>query len=567
MHLFSPFPAFRWIHSGSLLVIASLTLASPSSAAEQPTIDRFFPPGAQRGTSVDVKLTGKPGDGELKVWSDAGQLTFEFSEKKDSAKVTVPDDATPGIHWLRFYNETGASELRPFFVGVASEVAEVEPNNEVGAAQAIEQATAVVNGVLAKSGDVDTYSLNLKAGTTLVASMQANRDLGSPMDGVLRILGPNGAVVAHNDDDHGFDPQLAFEVPADGTYFVRTFAFPATPNSTIRLAGGATYVYRLTLTTEAFVDYTVPAMVDASATSEVALHGWNLPNNSPPLVVPIFQTRAVTLTGDFANVVQLSASGSPSIVEEAAQKEPLKLPVAVTGIISEPGQTDQYSFEGKKGQKLTIAVASRALHSPLDPVLSIKDAKGSELKQVDDRSREDLDAEASVTLKTDGTHTITVTDRFSHGGSRFFYVLTCAETKPGFTAKAKATAFTFADDKPVEIPIDVARQNGLSEEIEFTAEGLPDGVTAEPAVSTKDGDAAKKVTLKLVRASEAKAFSGTFRIVGRSKDSKIETSVVAPVAKLTAEAEHLWLTVPKGPEPKEPEPAEAEPAAEESKTP
>ena len=35
----------------------------------------------------------------------------------------------PGTHWLRFYTNEGSSGLRPFVVGTAGEVAEVEPND------------------------------------------------------------------------------------------------------------------------------------------------------------------------------------------------------------------------------------------------------------------------------------------------------------------------------------------------------------------------------------------------------------------------------------------------------
>ena len=540
------------------LIACAISLASVVSADDAPKIDRIFPAGLQRGATVEVKLTGKPGDGELKVWTDAGQLAFKFSEKNDTATVTAADEVRPGIHWLRFFNEHGATDLKPFLVGVAHEAAEVEPNNKASEAQAIELPTVTINGVLEKANDVDTYGVTLKAGTTFVASMQAHRDLGSPMDAVLRLLGPNGAVVAHNDDDHEFDPQIVFEVPTDGTYFVRTFAFPATPNSTIGLAGSPDYIYRLTLTSEAFIDHTVPAVVDASANSEVALKGWNLPDSQSPLAVPAFQQSAFALTGDFANVVEVSACGCLSVEEGDVLAQPLELPIAVTGCISEADQTDEFSFHGTKGQKMTIEVASRAMFSPLDPVLTIVDGDGKQLKQADDRSREDLDAEASVTLKADGSHKIRVTDRYSHGGERFVYVLKCVETQADFSTAAKANAFAFTEDEPLEIPIDVSRRNGFMEAIEFTVEGLPDGVIAELVESAKDGDSAKKVTLKLTRSETASAFSGPIRIIGRAKDSGLQHVVAAPIEKLTAQTEHLWLTVP------EVKPTAEEPSAEEA---
>ena len=57
------------------------------------------------------------------------------------------------------------------------------------------------------------------------------------------------------EDTLWFDPRIVFTAPEDGTYYVRTFAFPADPNSTIQFAGAASYIYRLTLTTGPFVDH------------------------------------------------------------------------------------------------------------------------------------------------------------------------------------------------------------------------------------------------------------------------------------------------------------------------
>ena len=59
--------------------------------------------------------------------------------------------------------------------------------------------------------------------------MQANFVIGSPMDAVLQIVDARGTVMSQNDDDLRLDPRVTFTAPDDGTWFVRTFAFPAAP--------------------------------------------------------------------------------------------------------------------------------------------------------------------------------------------------------------------------------------------------------------------------------------------------------------------------------------------------
>ena len=74
----------------------------------------------------------------------------------------------------------------------------------------------------------------------------------------------------------GLDPQVNYAVRADGTYTVRVFAFPATPDSSIRHFGSDLSVYRLTITTGPFVDYATPLAVREGADTDFTLYGWNL---------------------------------------------------------------------------------------------------------------------------------------------------------------------------------------------------------------------------------------------------------------------------------------------------
>src|SRR5262249_36007488 len=143
--------------------------------------------------------------------------------------------------------------------------------------QVLDSAAVVVNGRLEKQGDVDGFALRLAKGQTLVASVLANRGLGSPMDAVLQVASADGFVLDQNNDYHGLDPQLVFTAPADGTYVVRTFAFPAVPDSGIRFAGGETFIYRLTLTTGGFAEYAYPLAVPRADPGQVELVGWNIP--------------------------------------------------------------------------------------------------------------------------------------------------------------------------------------------------------------------------------------------------------------------------------------------------
>ncbi len=473
------------------IALACLGLGPLAVAAEPPAIERLFPPGGQVGNQVEVAISGKPGDGDLQVWSDRQQLSLVFGENKDKATIGIPADATPGIHWLRFYNQHGCTELRPFFVGEFPELVDAEPNNEVDTAQRISALPVTVNGSIHKSGEVDLFAMELELNQTVTALVQSNRELGSPMDGVLEILDPTGTVVVSNDDDHGNDPRVSLTAPVAGIYYLRLFAFPAAPDSTIRLAGAADYVYRLSIAGDAA--------------------GSDLTTDDPP-------TGMMTVPWTSAGVIRL------------------------------PNETDSFVFDGTKGQNLTIKVTAQANFSLLDPIAVLKTNAGQIVKEFDDVSGTDPDVEFELVLPEDAGYELLIKDRFGGGGDRYRYLASVEPNAPGFAATVAANVFALPIDKPLEIPVTIARHHGFAERISVALEGLPEGVTAPSVVSENEGDTSKIVTLKVERTERAKAFSGVVRVVCTVPESELQGSTEIHVATASRPnskemISDLWLTV------------------------
>ena len=69
---------------------------------------------------------------------------------------------------------------------------------------------------------------------------------------------------------------------------------------------------------------------------------------------------------------------------------------------------------GGKGQKLQLKITSNASGFPLDPVLSLYDAEGKLLKEVDDVSRQ-LDPELQWTAPADGLVHAEIRDMHDRG--------------------------------------------------------------------------------------------------------------------------------------------------------
>ena len=527
----------------ALMLIAVAALSAP------PNITAISPAGGQIGQTVEVTVQGAIGD-KPQAWISCDTVKVEFAESGNKFKVVVAENAASGVCWLRLFNAEGASPLRPFVIGALPETAEKEPNNSAAEAQKLEKSLPVViNGVLEKAGDVDTFSVPLKAGQTLIASLMAKQPLGSPMDGVLQILGPRGFVLEHNDDDHGLDPQIAFTAPTDGDYAVRLFAFPSQTDSNVNFSGAATYVYRLTLSAGPFVDHVLPMAVTRGQTTKLRLHGWNLPPElteipATPMATDVFDFRHTLLT----NSLQLPIDAHPSLVEiesadpNAAPQE-FPIPSSITGVISKPGDVDLFKFTLTAKQAIVIRTDARSTGSPIDPVLKLLKPDGTVIQELDDGAKGDFDPDLNFTAPADGEYRLSITDRFNAGGPRFVYRLTATPSLPSFEPQVAADVFVIKDDKPLEIPVTIERQRGLAGEIEFMVSGLPEKVTSEPVISGKEGDTAKAIKL-LVKAEPGVTFSGPVRIIGRSKSEPIlEKFAAVPLATFGTTTTQLWLTV------------------------
>ena len=537
-----------------VLVALSVGLVGVVSVVEAaaPEVTSLFPAGARRGTSASVTIQGKIGDGAVRVWCSRPGVKVTLPEKPGPITVDVAADAEPGVCWLRFYNDEGASGLRPFVVGDLSEINEVEPNDDWKKSQTLAELPVVVNGQHVKGGDSDSFAVALKQGQTVVASLMASRVIGSTQDATLQVLGPHGFVLDQNEDDQGFDPQLAFTAPADGTYYVRTWALPMAPDSSIRLFGSPAAVYRLTVTTGPFVDRVVPLAVQAGVTSRLSLRGWNVGEGivdvEPPLSA--LGSRFTWPLPGWSHRLPASVLVVPhptSIEQEPndlAQAQSVEVPVSITGHVASPRDVDAFRFAGKKDQRLRFEVIARDVGSPLDPVLRITDVKGTVLKEADDEGRESADPDFVFALPADGEYRVAVTDRFAHHGERFVYLLNITEASPDFALLVSSDSFVLQPDKEFEVPVTVSHASGFAEAIELSVVGLPDGVTVQPAKSEPKGDSAKAVKLTLKTNGEV-TFSGPIRIVGRSVggERSLERMAVSPLKVFGTETSHLWLTV------------------------
>jgi hypothetical protein len=180
---------------------------------EVPFATSAFPPGGQRGTSVEVAFSGP------NVAEGTKQTVAISSESPLPMTHISLDDPTAGDIDL------------PFVYGDYPERVEAEPNNTREQTAAL-QVPQTVNGRFDEAGDEDWYRLSLAAGEPVWLETTAQRWLRSPVDTRLEVFDAKGNSVAVNDDMvhqpgesphdfEAFDSKLLYTPKQAGEYFVR----------------------------------------------------------------------------------------------------------------------------------------------------------------------------------------------------------------------------------------------------------------------------------------------------------------------------------------------------------
>lgn len=516
----------------AVLALGLSALGSDYASADAPDAKSLFPAGARAGDTVEITAMGTFKPWPVRAYITGEGVRIEPAKTEGKFSVVVDLDAMHGIRWIRFANDDGVSAARPFVIGGLVELNEKEPNEELSQATEVGSEPRIVNGTLAKGekgADLDVFRVPLKKGATLVAALDANRTLGSPIDGVLQIVSAGGFVLAQCHDELGLDPRLVFTAPADGDYFVRVFGFTSVGTTALRFVGDPAGVYRLTLTTGPFLDYKFPFWTPPDKKHPFIIQGWNLPEAKewpqagtlrlPHLVelpeslrgAPIYTCGTAFSLGSLSGASPAEVAAKPTAPPAKDEPCAIEVPALVNGRLHRPGMRNAYSLKVVKNQNLRIRVISQELAFPVDPLLKVEASDGTQLLRADDGKRGEYDVDTTYRAAADGEIRLVVEDLFGAGGERYVYLLDVRTIEPDFEIGLATSELYGRVGEDLEIPITIERVGGLADDIEIRVEGLPTEIGTASAVSTAKGESAKKVTLKL---KGAKAFTGPVRVVG-----------------------------------------------------
>jgi hypothetical protein len=537
--------------------------AAAPAAAKTPVLTSVFPPGGQRGKSVEIEVKGKNLNSVTNLYFARPIGTVEKIEAKGAdrllATVTIANDAELGTVELRAVSTEGMSNLRFLRIDELLELNETDGRNDTAQqAQEIGVPT-VVNGQLTNA-DVDFYRIKLAKKQRIVFEVEARR-LGSPVEARLRLLDASGRFIADAASTRAIRPDERLDRELDaGEYVIAV--------EDAQYFGGDGAVYRLRIGSWPYAASMFPLggrrgeavefVFDGGNLQKPIKHKFDLPSDPAVSVLrPQFPGKQGTLVAPM-----LAAIGDqPSVLEAEPNDDPQKPQkieqnVAVHGRIDKPGDKDRFVVAAKKGERVVAEVFAERLGTWLDSVLVVTDSRGRQVIENDDLRAGNTqqnplgktavtpisDSRVEFAAPADGEYTITLDDRYNEGGPEYAYRLLVVPAKPDFLLTfgpppaqknqpqpktpqqpAPTDLVNLEPGKSATLSVNVARR-GYDGEIELGVDGLPEGVSYEPGkVPAKQ--ATGQLTIKAT--PDAPAEIKRIRVFGKAKvgDSEIRRVV------------------------------------------
>jgi hypothetical protein len=467
-----------------LCLLCAFVVSSSSAAGNPPAASYIFPAGAQRGTSVDVRVGGlflhdKPafeitGPGVThsphltptrRVWFEGPVLPLPESQQQEDypadlhGKVTVAKDATLGARRVRVFTAQGGAGGPVFVVGELPEVVEKEIDGDP-LSKSI-QLPVTANGRIFPREDIDLWEFDAQAGKTVTEFVHA-QSINSPLVPKLDVLDAKGTVVAEEmlHPCVGTDASVKFTPKTAGKYRVRI--------TDARTLGGQAYVYRLTVTTANVLEFHFPLEAKPDGLTDVT---------------------------DASN--------------------PAPVPAALNGKIERPGAVSEWKVELKKGGKYTFDLQARRYESPLCGVVVIADASGKELARAEGTETTDP-GPIAFAPPADGTYTVRVAEKFrGRGGANFVYRLRLLDGSPkgelGFRLTVATDVFTVPRAGTLKVKVTVERFGKFVGPVVVTAADLPKGLTANTVTIAANQQSAD---LTLTAAADAVVGPLPLRVTG-----------------------------------------------------
>jgi hypothetical protein len=266
---------------------------------------------------------------------------------------------------------TGKPQAEPLPIKPKPPVAENEPNDSPRTGQIV-KLPAMIHGNIGRAGDVDYYRFKAKAGQEIGAQVQPLAK--AKLDVVLQLIDADGRILSESTKG-----LLGYICTKPGVYAlgIRDREYRGDPGMK----------YQLTIGDVPIVTSVFPLGVQPGTEVAIHLEGVNLgrarsvllkvPANAAPgsrMPVPLAKGVLGNPSVRIDEFPQISSRGVG-----AAPLATIPIPGTANGRIEQPGATQTWRFQAKKGERLLLEVHANRIGSPLDSAIEILDAQGQPL--------------------------------------------------------------------------------------------------------------------------------------------------------------------------------------------
>ncbi|HEY7329256.1 MAG TPA: PPC domain-containing protein [Gemmataceae bacterium] len=465
---------------------------APAINPQAPVLKPALPTGMQRGTTLDLTLTGTNLAEPTGLWTSfpaKATIPTENNNGKDNGKLLVrlevPKDAPLGFHAIRLATRRGMSNLRLFCIDDLPEVIENATNHTPSTAQVVSVPCVVVGKTDVET--TDYFKFRVTSGQRLSFEVLGRR-LGSQFDPQLQLLDANGRELpsAYSNDAPGLqtDARLTYTFKTAGEYLVAV--------RDVSYRGGEDFLYRLRIGDFPCATTTLPLAVKRGSKTAVRFAGPNVDG-----VAPVEVTAPADPAIEFLSMAPRGANGlhgwpvtlALSDIEETVENEPndepakanrIPVPGAITARFEKKGDLDSFIFALKKDVRYTIQTQTHELGSPTEVYMTLREAGGSggqKVLQVSDPMKE---ARLDFTPPPECDYMLQVEHLHLWGGPDEIYRVSITPSEPSFDLSVALDRYNMEQGGKLSIPI-LAPRRDFNGPIEISVLG-PKGISGTLAV-------------------------------------------------------------------------------------
>jgi hypothetical protein len=438
---------------------------------QAPTITALSATGMQRGTTLEVILTG------TNLANPTGFHTsfpakVTLLEDKDKAKqnsqlhvrLEVPAEAALGYHTIRLATSRGISNLRIFCIDDLPQVDEVTTNRDKSVPQILPVPCVVSSKLDAEKSS--WFQFHAKAGDRLSFDVIGRR-LGGPIDPQLSLYdAKTKREIAFDNDSPGCqsDPRISYLFKSAGDFLIEV--------KDVLNRGGADYAFRLRVGDFPLAVVPIPMGVQRGKKTTVDFAGPAVAGVAPvtvegptDLTVQTVRVAPRGANGLHGWPVILTVSDFPELVAREANHDPstaIRIPVpgAFTGRFLKSDQPNYCIFGAKKGQKVLVEAQTLELGSPSLVYMILRNAKTkAEIAKTNPQANPPLDQVIDFTAQEDGDYLIEVQHLNYLGGPSEAFRLTVTPSRPSFEISLGLDRFDVAQGGFVPLTLQVKRNN------------------------------------------------------------------------------------------------------------